>query len=97
MTLKPTHNVHLKQWQLYRSALTAWDVILYEVQDADPGIADVVEHQHHAQLIAVGDSVQATYGRAVPGDTVRIDRRYRFVPISLPASPLASERGRCAS
>ncbi len=63
--LKPTHDIYLKQWHLSRPQLDCWDVVLYdEAQDAGPRIADVVEHQDHAQLIAVGDSAQATFAWA---------------------------------
>jgi len=78
--LKPTHDVYLKQWQLAGPRLTAWDVILYdEAQDADPCIAAVVEHQDHAQLIAVGDSAQAIYSWRGAGDFLsRLDAAYRL-------------------
>lgn len=79
--LRPTHDVYLKQWQLSKPSLTGWDVILYdEAQDADPAIADVVEHQGHAQLVAVGDSAQAIYGWRGAGDFLaRVPARHRLV------------------
>jgi len=76
----PTHDVYLKQWQLSKPSLFGWDVILYdEAQDADPPIATVIEHQHHAQLIAVGDSAQAIYGWRGAGDFLHgVDAAHRL-------------------
>ena len=46
-----------------------FDVLLYdECQDAEPCVADVVERQAHAQLVAVGDSAQAIYAWRGAGD-----------------------------
>jgi AAA domain/UvrD-like helicase C-terminal domain len=78
--LKPTHDMYLKQWQLSQPELTGWDALLYdEAQDADPCISAVVARQHHAQLIAVGDSAQAIYGWRGAGDFLAlIDADYRL-------------------
>ena len=66
--LKPWHDVYLKQWQLSGPHLD-FGVLLYdECQDADPCVADVVERQAHAQLVAVGDSAQAIYAWRGAGD-----------------------------
>lgn len=67
--LRPTHDTYLKLWQLSKPELTGWDVILYdEAQDASPEVADVVERQGHAQLVAVGDAAQAIYQWRGAGD-----------------------------
>ena len=64
--LRPTHDTYLKQWQLSEPHL-GYDVILYdEAQDADACVADVVSRQSHAQLVAVGDSAQATSATVTP-------------------------------
>jgi len=78
--LKPTHDVYLKQWQLSGPDLTGWDAILYdEAQDADPCVADVIDRQAHAQLVAVGDSAQAIYGWRGAGDFLtRVRAAYRL-------------------
>ncbi len=78
--LKPTHDIYLKQWQLFRPQLSCWDVVLYdEAQDADPCTADVVEHQDHAQLIAVGDSAQAIFAWRGAGDFLsRVNAKHRL-------------------
>jgi hypothetical protein len=77
----PTHDVYLKQWQLSKPSLTGFDVILYdESQDADPAIADVVEHQAHAQLIAVGDSAQSIYSWRGAGNFLhRVNAEHRLM------------------
>ena len=77
----PTHDVYLKQWQLSKPSLTGFDVILYdESQDADPAIADVVEHQAHAPLIAVGDSAQSIYSWRGAGNFLhRVNAEHRLM------------------
>jgi hypothetical protein len=60
--LRFTHDHYLKLWQLSRPRLDCEVVLLDEAQDANPVIADVVDRQHHAQRILVGDRCQAIYG-----------------------------------
>lgn len=55
------HDHYLKMWQLTRPRLSADYVLFDEAQDANPVIAAVVQDQHHAQRIAVGDSCQQLY------------------------------------
>jgi len=60
--LRFAHDHYLKLWQLSGPRLPCEFVLLDEAQDANPVIADVVERQHHAQRILVGDRCQAIYG-----------------------------------
>jgi hypothetical protein len=60
--LRFAHDHYLKLWQLSRPRLECDFVLLDEAQDANPVIADVVDRQHHAQRILVGDRCQAIYG-----------------------------------
>jgi hypothetical protein len=66
-SLKPTHDVYLKQWALSNPVLNFDGIFYDEAQDADPCIAGVVESQR-CQIIAVGDSSQAIYGWRGAGD-----------------------------
>jgi hypothetical protein len=60
-TLRFSHDVYLKVWQLGTPKIDA-DVILFdEAQDANPVLLDIVERQDHAQRVWVGDSRQAIY------------------------------------
>jgi hypothetical protein len=61
-SLRFTHDHYLKLWQLSGPRFPADFVLLDEAQDANPVVQDVVEHQHHAQRILVGDRCQAIYG-----------------------------------
>jgi AAA domain len=60
--LRFTHDHYLKLWQLSGPRFPADVVLLDEAQDANPVVQDVVERQHHAQRILVGDRCQAIYG-----------------------------------
>jgi len=60
--LRFTHDHYLKLWQLSGPRLPCDFVLLDEAQDANPVVADVIERQHHAQRILVGDRCQAIYG-----------------------------------
>jgi hypothetical protein len=60
--LRFTHDHYLKIWQLSGPRFPADYVLLDEAQDANPVVQDVVERQHHAQRILVGDRCQAIYG-----------------------------------
>jgi hypothetical protein len=61
-SLRFTHDHYLKLWQLAGPRFPADFVLLDEAQDANPVVQDVVERQHHAQCILVGDRCQAIYG-----------------------------------
>jgi hypothetical protein len=61
-SLRFTHDHYLKMWQLSGPRFPADVVLLDEAQDANPVVQDVVERQHHAQRILVGDRCQAIYG-----------------------------------
>lgn len=56
------HEHYLKLWQLSKPALPAEFILFDEAQDASPVMRAVIEDQHQAQLIFVGDSQQAIYG-----------------------------------
>jgi len=60
--LRFTHDCYLKLWQLTDPDLRADYVLLDEAQDANPAVAAVVDGQHTAQRILVGDRCQAIYG-----------------------------------
>jgi AAA domain len=60
--LRFAHDHYLKLWQLSGPRLEGDVVLLDEAQDANPVIASVVDRQHHAQRILVGDRCQAIYG-----------------------------------
>jgi superfamily I DNA/RNA helicase len=59
--LRFTPDVYLKLWALTRPHLPYAYVLLDEAQDSNPVVAQVVQDQAHAQLIAVGDSCQQLY------------------------------------
>ncbi len=61
-SLRFTHDHYLKMWQLSDPRFPADFVLLDEAQDANPVVQDVVDRQHHAQRILVGDRCQAIYG-----------------------------------
>jgi superfamily I DNA/RNA helicase len=60
--LRFTHDCYLKLWQLSDPRLPADYVLLDEAHDANPVVAAIVDRQHHAQRILVGDRCQAIYG-----------------------------------
>lgn len=55
------HDHYLKMWQLRRPRLRYDTVILDEAQDSNPCRSSLLLAQHHAQLIAIGDSCQQLY------------------------------------
>ncbi|MGH3737124.1 MAG: UvrD-helicase domain-containing protein [Micromonosporaceae bacterium] len=60
--LRFSHDCYLKMWQLSRPTLPADYVLLDEAQDANPVVADIIESQHGAKRVLVGDRCQAIYG-----------------------------------
>lgn len=60
--LRFEHAHYLKMWQLEAPRIGT-DVVLFdEAQDASPVMLSIVEQQHHAQRVYVGDSQQSIYG-----------------------------------
>ncbi|WP_078894875.1 UvrD-helicase domain-containing protein [Streptomyces sp. CT34] len=59
--LRFTPDVYLKLWALGAPLLPYAYILLDEAQDANPVVAQVIQNQSHAQLIAVGDSCQQLY------------------------------------
>lgn len=85
-----THDHYLKMWQLDSPTLRCDFLLFDEAQDADPVIADVVDHQDHAQRVYVGDSAQAIYGWRGAVDAMsqirdaqrlRLTQSFRFGPV----------------
>lgn len=85
-----THDHYLKIWQLDRPTLRCDFLLFDEAQDADPVIADVVDHQDHAQRVYVGDSAQAIYGwrgavdamsQIADAQRLRLTQSFRFGPV----------------
>ena len=61
-TLKMTHDVYLKLFQLSKPVLLQYEVIyLDEAQDSNPVSLDIFYRQTHAQLVMVGDPYQSIY------------------------------------
>lgn len=59
--LRFNHDHYLKMWALTTPRLNADIVLLDEAQDSNPLVSSLVQQQHHAQQIAVGDSNQSMY------------------------------------
>lgn len=64
------HDHYLKLWQLNGPTIPAAFVMFDEAQDANPVTAAIVQNQHDAQQIIVGDSCQAIYGWRGAQDTL---------------------------
>jgi len=61
-SLKMTHDVYLKLFQLSKPVLDQYEVIyLDEAQDSNPVSLDIFYCQTHAQLVMVGDPYQSIY------------------------------------
>lgn len=61
-SLKMTHDVYLKLFQLSKPTLDQYEVIyLDEAQDSNPVSLDIFYRQTHAQLVMVGDPYQSIY------------------------------------
>jgi superfamily I DNA/RNA helicase len=61
-SLKMTHDVYLKLFQLSKPVLDQYEVIyLDEAQDSNPVSLDIFYRQTHAQLVMVGDPYQSIY------------------------------------
>lgn len=59
--LKFEHDYYLKMWQLRNPRIRGDFILFDEAQDADPVMLSIIEAQHHAQRIYVGDQYQAIY------------------------------------
>lgn len=61
-TVKMTHDVYLKMYQLSNPILEEYDIIyLDEYQDSNPVTLSIVYNQTSSQLIVVGDTYQSIY------------------------------------
>lgn len=56
------HDHYLKMWQLSAPVIRADYLLVDEMQDTNPCVYDVVDHQTHLQRVVVGDPHQALYG-----------------------------------
>ncbi|MFE3768923.1 AAA family ATPase [Streptomyces sp. NPDC059122] len=83
------HGHYLKMWALGDPVIPADFLLLDEEQDTDPVVGQVLTAQRdHAQLVLVGDSAQAVYGRRGARDVMTgfdgihlgLSRPFRFGP-----------------
>lgn len=88
-SLRFEHDHYLKIWAMGDPRLDVDYVLLDEAQDSNPLIARLVQSQHEAQRIAVGDACQAIYGwrgavdamETWPGQTrLLLSQSWRFGP-----------------
>lgn len=82
------HDHYLKMWQLEGKQMPADFILLDEAQDANPVIAAIVNQQHNAQKILVGDPAQQIYAwrgavdamKGFPGARLPLSKSFRFGP-----------------
>lgn len=71
LAIKIPHDGYLKLFQLSKPRLNTDVILLDEAQDANPVILDIIEQQHHARKVFVGDSHQSIYGFRGAVDALR--------------------------
>lgn len=81
------HDVYMKMWQLSGPRIAADYIMFDEAQDADAVMLDIVQSQHEAQHIWVGDRFQQIYEwrgainameNVAADDTAWLTRSFRF-------------------